>query len=287
MALNPKYGSATCPQTLVIIACLLAVAGCSSGGGSDDPAATPPPDDPLVATLDSIQEHVFTPRCTDCHAGASAPEGLRLEEGLSHGMLVNVDSAQVPALKRVEPGNPDDSYLIHKLEGTASVGGRMPLGGPFLSQETIDVIRQWITEGAQASVAKFTRAPAMITGAWPVAGAVLSGPPAHIVLIANMELDTTLLHPGSVRVIRLDDIEPATLQPRQMANVQLYITSLEPTVIRLSIPAADWTPGRYEIRILGTGGAPVADRSGRLIDGNADGVPGGDFVLHFEIEPAQ
>ena len=49
--------------------------------------------------------------------------------------------------QRVEPADPDNSYLIQKLEGSASFGAQMPIGGP-LNQETIDVIRQWITDGA-------------------------------------------------------------------------------------------------------------------------------------------
>ncbi len=51
-------------------------------------------------------------------------------------------------LDRVEPGDPDNSYLIHKLEGTQAVGDRMPQGGPFLDEETIGDIRQWIADGA-------------------------------------------------------------------------------------------------------------------------------------------
>jgi hypothetical protein len=66
----------------------------------------------------------------------------------SFAALVGVASIQVPALDRVEAGNPEDSYLIQKLEGTQTVGERMPQGGPFLDQETIDTVRQWITDGA-------------------------------------------------------------------------------------------------------------------------------------------
>ena len=35
-----------------------------------------------------------------------------------------------------------------KIEGTAAVGSRMPLGGPFLSQAESDQIRAWIQAGA-------------------------------------------------------------------------------------------------------------------------------------------
>jgi hypothetical protein len=67
---------------------------------------------------------------------------------LSFMSLVGVSSLQNGAVERVNSGNPDDSYLIRKLEGSASMGGQMPLGGPALEQATIDVIRQWISDGA-------------------------------------------------------------------------------------------------------------------------------------------
>src|SRR5690348_2977383 len=73
----------------------------------------------LQPTFQSIQDNVFTPICTACHAGAGAPLGLRLNEGSSYALLVNTPSAEVPSLQRVQPGNPDASYLIRKLEGTA------------------------------------------------------------------------------------------------------------------------------------------------------------------------
>src|SRR5690242_10705215 len=82
----------------------------------------------LTPDLHSIQEHVFTPICTTCHTGATAPLGFRLDEGSSFAMLVNASSVEVPSLRRVSPGNPDQSYLIQKLEGHAAVGGQMPLG---------------------------------------------------------------------------------------------------------------------------------------------------------------
>lgn len=103
-------------------------------------------------SLAQIQAEVFTPACSGCHSGPTSttlPSGMNLSSAAdSHAALVNVTSLQVGSLNRVTPGNPDDSYLIRKLEGTQSVGARMPQGGPFLDQATIDTIRQWITEGA-------------------------------------------------------------------------------------------------------------------------------------------
>ena len=56
---------------------------------------------------------------------------------------------QFPGEFLVMPGVPDSSYLIQKLEGTAPIGSQMPLGIPLLEQSQIDLIRQWIADGAQ------------------------------------------------------------------------------------------------------------------------------------------
>lgn len=131
------------------------IAGCGGGGGEGLDANGRPigegddPSGPMTASFSSIQSHVFTPVCTGCHAGGAAPQGLRLDAANSFTMLVGVSSAEVPALKRVAPGDADNSYLIHKLEGHQSVGARMPFGGPYLDAATINLIRQWINNGAQ------------------------------------------------------------------------------------------------------------------------------------------
>src|SRR5262245_16280280 len=91
---------------------------------------------------------IFTTNCIVCHSGASAPRGLKLDAQNSFNLLVNVSSSEVPSLKRVKPSDPDNSYLVQKVEGTAAVGGRMPLGRPPLSDAQIGLIRQWIAEGA-------------------------------------------------------------------------------------------------------------------------------------------
>jgi hypothetical protein len=110
----------------------------------------PPPTPP--SALSSIQTNVFTPRCSGCHngTGATLPGALNLTSAsASRAALVGVASVEVPALQRVAAGNPNDSYLIRKLEGGPGiVASRMPLGGPFLDQPTIDSIRLWIANGA-------------------------------------------------------------------------------------------------------------------------------------------
>ena len=103
-------------------------------------------------TLSQLQAQIFAPTCSGCHSGPtgnSLPEGMDLSSTAnSFAALVNVASLQVGSLDRVTPGDPGNSYLVQKLEGTAAAGGRMPQGGPFLNQATIDMVRQWITDGA-------------------------------------------------------------------------------------------------------------------------------------------
>ena len=104
-------------------------------------------------TLSQIQTQIFTPACAGCHSGPTGnvlPGGMNLSSTAeSFASLVGVASLQVPTINRVTENDPDNSYLVQKLEGTAGIMGvRMPQGGPFLDQETIDMVRQWITDGA-------------------------------------------------------------------------------------------------------------------------------------------
>jgi hypothetical protein len=135
------------------VALLVALAACG-GGGEDAPPPTTPPPAGLQPTLASIQANVFTPSCakSTCHTGTNAmpPAGLILDSGSSWVNLVNMLSSQNAAFTRVIPMNANDSLLIQKLENRAPVGGPMPDDGPpYLQQATINVIRQWIDDGAQ------------------------------------------------------------------------------------------------------------------------------------------
>ena len=50
----------------------------------------------------------------------------------------------------IAPGDPTNSYVIQKLEGVSTISGvRMPAGGPYLSQATINQVAAWISAGAQ------------------------------------------------------------------------------------------------------------------------------------------
>lgn len=103
-----------------------------------------------MPTLASIQALVFDPRCVEHHGGHAVEAGLDLSEGMSHMNLVDVPSTQA-GMDLVEPGDPENSYLIHKLEDRPGiVRDRMPPAGDPLTAEEITAIRDWIAAGAPA-----------------------------------------------------------------------------------------------------------------------------------------
>lgn len=112
----------------------------------------------LAPTFQSIQRDIFDNAdaagrraCTQCHnaAGRLFAGRLELTSGVSYAALVGAASFERPAMARVSPGDVDNSYLVHKLEGRAGiVGQRMPLGGPYLSEGQIRIIKRWIEIGA-------------------------------------------------------------------------------------------------------------------------------------------
>lgn len=109
--------------------------------------------EPVVgATLSELQAHVFTPICSGCHSGGgiSLPSVMDFTSAqASYNSLVGVNSMGVGDLLRVDPGSPESSFLIHKIEGSQIVGGRMPLRGTRLSDQLVQSFRQWIALGAR------------------------------------------------------------------------------------------------------------------------------------------
>ncbi len=90
--------------------------------------------------------------------GAVPPGVVDLSPGLSFSQTVNVRAFQVAGIDRIEPGNPDRSYLVRKIENAPGIAGTiMPQGCPgqplngalCLSADDIAAIRTWIEECAQ------------------------------------------------------------------------------------------------------------------------------------------
>lgn len=94
---------------------------------------------------------IFNRECTKCHGTKEKKSKLDLSASESYKALVGVPSREVPAMSRVKPGDPEQSYLWLKLDHRAAEGSGMPKGFFFaksLSQKDLETIRTWIAAGA-------------------------------------------------------------------------------------------------------------------------------------------
>ncbi len=256
-----------------------------SGGGSSGP---------LTADWQSIQDHVFTPICSPCHNGAGAPQGLILDAAHSYSLLVGVPSNEVPSLDRVKPGDPNSSYIILKLTGAPGiVGKQMPLDQAPLPQSTIDVIRQWITNGApQAATSGATVANAMqklqalareespvafrVNFTSPTDAEFVVAPVKHIVVAFSHEVDATLVNYTNLLVERIAQptAPAANMEPALIPSYAALAEGNAGTVI--ITPAAPMVPGMYRVTVRGTGGGALADLNAQTL--------GADYSFTFTVD---
>lgn len=145
--------------SLLSIGLAICMVACEKNSVSE-PVVTP--------SFDIIQEKILNVSCalSGCHASTSdatfAQHGLVLSPGKSYTNLVGVIAKNAAAsslgLKRVNPKDPENSFLMHKIacesghhSSTANFGSHMPLGGNFLTQGEVEFIRSWIVNGASAT----------------------------------------------------------------------------------------------------------------------------------------
>ncbi|MEW6337169.1 MAG: c-type cytochrome domain-containing protein [Acidobacteriota bacterium] len=97
-------------------------------------------------------EPIFAKECGDCHGADNPKKGLDLSASKGRAAMVGRPSKEVPEVLMVVAGDPDNSYLWHKLMHTSKEGKGMPrtiFGAKKLPQEQLDLIKRWIEEGAQ------------------------------------------------------------------------------------------------------------------------------------------
>lgn len=275
-----------------IVFAVTTATGCAPGSGDGlDTNGRPIDEDvaamPLSAEFGSIQDNIFTPSCAipGCHVGAAAPQGLRLDEGNSFALLVGMPSMQVPEQLRVSPGNPDSSYLILKLEGTAAVGGRMPLNGPpFLPQATVDVVRQWISDGA-LSASDGTLAPTVVS-VTPTPGSLVPQMPDEISVIFSTDIDAALVNSTTVELLGSGgDGTFADGNEYVLVPASMHFGPNHSRLLGIDFGGLSASEDDFQLRLAGSGVIALASPTGVLLDGDKDGKPGGDFRSTFRIDP--
>ncbi|HEY6925323.1 MAG TPA: Ig-like domain-containing protein [Steroidobacteraceae bacterium] len=261
-----------------------------SGGGSTGGG-------PVTADFQSIQDNVFTPICSRCHAGGAAPEGLMLDAAHSYNLLVGVGSQEVPSLNRVTAGDPDSSYIIIKLtNGPGIVGAQMPYGLPPLPQATIDAIRQWIASGApppaaaavspteamqklQRSMAQASSAAAFkVSFTSPGDRSIVDIPLRHIEVVFNREVDASLVNSANLTLERLD-LTAQTGVGAQPLSIPSYLALAEGNASTVVItPVTPLLPGAYRVTARGSGGGVIADLNAQAL--------AGDYSFTFTVDAA-
>ena len=160
----------------------IAALAVACGGGSSDSGATTTdsaktcsadvtPASELaspVASFETDVAPVFAKACafSACHGSHSAiaNHGVFLGATGADGMTAVKTSLQgaskaLPSMKYVVPGDLQNSFVLHKLDGSlcgldaqcvgGSCGKSMPEGNDLLPQASRDIVRRWIAQGAK------------------------------------------------------------------------------------------------------------------------------------------
>jgi methionine-rich copper-binding protein CopC len=267
---------------LLLIGC---AAGCTGNGQGLDQNGQPisaggggTTGGPVTADFQSIQANVFTPICSKCHIGGSAPEGLQLDAAHSYNLLVGVPSNEQPSLLRVKAGDPNNSYMVRKIEGLPGItGGQMPLGLAPLPQATINAIRQWVTNGAPNAPAVATAQAFAVQTTAPVDKATVKAPLPRILVTFNQDVDASLVNDTTVTLERIAPASAAAGGAQTMAAAK-GLAPTNPAVLMIT-PSTQLQPGVYRVTVRGTGGAALANMNAATL--------GADTLFEFTVEPAQ
>jgi hypothetical protein len=142
--------------------------------------------------------------------------------------------------------------------------------GP-LPQSTIDVIRQWISDGAASGpMAGAAAARFAVVATFPEDQAVVVPPVARIVVAFSHELDASLINDTTVHLERL-----GTDAPQPAGPISMRLAEGNPRAL-LIIPRGALAAGRYRLTLRGSGGGALAD-----VNAHALGI---DYVSEFIVD---
>lgn len=288
-----------CPGLLLLSLLSYGIVSCSPGSGEGLDISGRPLSEggnvPLAPTLASVQANVFNPLCIVCHSGASAPQGLRLDAVNSFTSLVGVPSRQNASLLRVAPGNPDQSYLIQKLEGSASEGQRMPLGGPPVPQATIDFVRQWISDGALPNSGMPPDMPPAVVSLTPDPDSVIDAFPAEIRAGFDQEIDASTVNGMTFTLVRSGgDGQFSDGNEEIIVPASVTLSNVNPRLAIMDLSGVSAVEDVYQVTLHGSGASMILGINGIALDGefagglpSGDGKEGGDFAVQFEVQGLQ
>jgi hypothetical protein len=167
----------------------------------------------------------------------------------------------------------------------------MPLNRTPLSQADINVIRQWITDGALPTPVPPT-GPIRVSSLTLLPGSVEPMPPATIMAIFDRELDATSVDATTFAVMRSGG-DGAFGDGNEIPIVAVSVTV--PAANRLTavldMSTAPPIEDTYRVTLVGTGPATIRDLDSNALDGeyggafpSGDGTQGGNFVATFRVE---
>jgi len=133
-----RYTSLKYLSTLALGLSLLS----SCGADQEDTSET------AIVQFDEVKDDILLRSCTFSGCHAEGVGQLFIEDSGLYEALVNVP-ASVEGEVLVRPFDADGSYLIMKMEGAVGIEGVVMPPNAALSQETIDIIRNWIDAGAE------------------------------------------------------------------------------------------------------------------------------------------
>jgi hypothetical protein len=139
--------------------------GSSSGSSCNDyqPPAGFDATTPSVSFANDVMP-IFGQSCafSTCHGSTTGPSNgvfLGKDPARAFAAIINVRGDELQTAPFVTPGDPHQSYLMHKIDGSqctfdsqctgSTCQSSMPKSEDLLDVSTRDIIRRWIAQGAK------------------------------------------------------------------------------------------------------------------------------------------
>lgn len=116
---------------------------------TDTDISSPDPEPSGALSHAADIQPIWDRKCGGCHLDGSDLGDVNLDD--AYESLVDISASDLPTMLLVSPGEPEESYLWHKLDDThRDIGGSglaMPKNGSLTSAQ-LDLVFDWIVDGA-------------------------------------------------------------------------------------------------------------------------------------------